>query len=594
MPDTLDIGSLQITSASLNGNGNSGRDAFEGSVHANDSQGISHRQDDMTAAIMSNPAEAMARLKHLHDTRVPLAEANSELHASMRALADFVWPPAESEGSGSMLRFEHPIVKELIKHGLFELVLDITESDYYEEGLDFVIGVTIVSTFLLILLRGLQFGHVPIDQIDNSKPLSYLQVKVDGITCSYLRKTWQARYLWGSDGVSASENSVRDARWIISYAIPQIHVTRLKLADRDLLRRIAGTLWMTATPDDHDDINIANRAFAAALSAFHAREYGGVKGVRPFVESQLCDAYGDLPVLKRFTGTYLAYRALGMNERRWLIHYTPWILNSARFYSHFKSTGVLAAVRSAYDYRMEEAESKNDRYMALETMNALAWTAYQVIQVAPFNDGIIQLVKQCEILEVLACFTVASAEHKRPLRPNECLPRDVVDVFTAMAGALHLRSGKNEFRKRFKLSLRREWYGTLRALRDMHDPGLQRDDLLEGWQALGDAMDLDETRERLEYEHELKHAADRRCSRTACEYHTKKPPKTRVCVGCNEARYCSRVCQRSDWKEGGHRTRCKRLKDVPVVFVELQDKAEERDETTDSIELRRPRRRQAR
>ena len=104
-----------------------------------------------------------------------------------------------------------------------------------------------------------------------------------------------------------------------------------------------------------------------------------------------------------------------------------------------------------------------------------------------------------------------------------------------MAGALKLRSGKNEFRKRFKLSLRREWYPTLKALRETEDPGPQRHGLLEASKALGDAIDLDETRERLEYEHELKHAADWRCSWNDCEYHAKRPPKTRVCVGCNEA-----------------------------------------------------------
>ena len=99
---------------------------------------------------------------------------------------------------------------------------------------------------------------------------------------------------------------------------------------------------------------------------------------------------------------------------------------------------------------------------------------------------------------------------------------------------LKLRSGKNEFRKRFKASLRREWYPTLKILRELEDAGPQRDGLTEAWQSFGEAMDLDEVREKQEYEVECRRAADRRCSWDKCDYHAKRPPKTRVCVGCNE------------------------------------------------------------
>lgn len=102
-----------------------------------------------------------------------------------------------------------------------------------------------------------------------------------------------------------------------------------------------------------------------------------------------------------------------------------------------------------------------------------------------------------------------------------------------VAGGLGL-SKKNEFRKRFKLALRREWYPTLKALKETKFAP-QREELLGAWNSLGNAMNLDETLERQEYERESKRAADRRCSWRQCEYHTKKPPKTRVCIGCDEA-----------------------------------------------------------
>ncbi|VDB92128.1 unnamed protein product [Peniophora sp. CBMAI 1063] len=38
------------------------------------------------------------------------------------------------------------------------------------------------------------------------------------------------------------------------------------------------------------------------------------------------------------------------------------------------------------------------------------------------------------------------------------------------------------------------------------------------------------------------------------------------CRGCGNARYCGRVCQRSDWVKGGHKARCRRLKESRVVL----------------------------
>ena len=107
-------------------------------------------------------------------------------------------------------------------------------------------------------------------------------------------------------------------------------------------------------------------------------------------------------------------------------------------------------------------------------------------------------------------------------------------MFVQTACALNLRSGKNEFRKRFKSSLRREWYPTLKTLRELPNAP-QREDLLAVWESLGDAMDLDEAREQQQYELDLKRSANRRCSWRQCEYHSKAPSKTRACVGCDEA-----------------------------------------------------------
>ncbi|KZV64841.1 hypothetical protein PENSPDRAFT_756982 [Peniophora sp. CONT] len=81
--------------------------------------------------------------------------------------------------------------------------------------------------------------------------------------------------------------------------------------------------------------------------------------------------------------------------------------------------------------------------------------------------------------------------------------------------------------------------------------------LLDTWVKLGDTLGIDET-----YERDLEAANKaRRCSWRLCVYHSKPSDKPLlVCKGCKEARYCSAACQRSDWKQGGHRTDCRRVK----------------------------------
>lgn len=123
----------------------------------------------------------------------------------------------------------------------------------------------------------------------------------------------------------------------------------------------------------------------------------------------------------------------------------------------------------------------------------------------------------------------------------------IIESYTRIAAALGLRSGKNALRKAFRQAARRQWYRTLKTLRELplRDTRATRKcaQLMPAWQGLGEALNLDETSEKADYDHEMKKVAQL-CAWTECEYHEKKPPNpTRVCAGCGEARYCSRLCQ---------------------------------------------------
>lgn len=132
---------------------------------------------------------------------------------------------------------------------------------------------------------------------------------------------------------------------------------------------------MTVDPAHRRDTIDSNKAFINALVSFGVRGLKGWKDVKPFIENDLCKVYGDSRVLERITSTYVAYKSLDESDRRALLFWTPRLLNSTCFYPHFKSTGVLAAVRAAYDYRLEEVEGLGDRRMEVEAVNAMVWTA---------------------------------------------------------------------------------------------------------------------------------------------------------------------------------------------------------------------------
>ncbi|KZV64831.1 hypothetical protein PENSPDRAFT_756975 [Peniophora sp. CONT] len=102
------------------------------------------------------------------------------------------------------------------------------------------------------------------------------------------------------------------------------------------------------------------------------------------------------------------------------------------------------------------------------------------------------------------------------------------------------------------------WYGFIRTTRgrfpggEVNLPAIAK--LLDAWIRFGTVLGFDERKER-------DRLAVRTCSWRACPYSLMPASKPlMVCKGCQENRYCSSTCQRSDWKEGGHRARCRRLK----------------------------------
>ena len=131
-------------------------------------------------------------------------------------------------------------------------------------------------------------------------------------------------------------------------------------------------------------------------------------------------------------------------------------------------------------------------------------------------------------------------------------------VWTDLGNTLSMRSGRNSLFKAFKHSLRREWYPTLVMLRTLPKEGLahdvKRDDFIRAWYELGLTINLDEDKEREEYERFGKRAAQS-CSWRECRYHTEPAPNpSRVCVGCGEVVSASVLLGRYDTDVRGSAT----------------------------------------
>ncbi|KZV76060.1 hypothetical protein PENSPDRAFT_646603 [Peniophora sp. CONT] len=111
-------------------------------------------------------------------------------------------------------------------------------------------------------------------------------------------------------------------------------------------------------------------------------------------------------------------------------------------------------------------------------------------------------------------------------------------------------------------SARLNWYPSLSDLRDtqkelesISSPATTS--IIRNWEQLGRHLGCDEITERKRVEGQRR----RMCAWSSCKYHRMPAPASlRSCGGCGERKYCSTECQRSDWKEGGHKSRCRRIK----------------------------------
>ncbi|VDC03322.1 unnamed protein product [Peniophora sp. CBMAI 1063] len=303
-------------------------------------------------------------------------------------------------------------------------------------------------------------------------------------------------------------------------------------------RRMATIVWWYSTPDEYWPADALITATLQILSS------SSVEDCSDFLENEVMKLIGPFNFLTRLCG-YLRREDFPdhfYQER--LLQGLEQMIALRPFWPHYSSSGFFESLR----YMLDSCVSlEDDQHWAL--MEAALRALTNITEEAPTNDAASPLIQ------------AGTAEDGDPT----CV--EMIQLYTRIAVALGLRTGKNTLRKSLRQATRREWYRVLKWLRQqpLRDRGTSRKctDLIPAWQGLGRALDLDEASEKADFEREMKKAAQM-CAWVECDYHVEKPPHpTRACVGCAETRYCSRLCQQRDWREGNHKLRCKRLKNDP-------------------------------
>ncbi|KZV74158.1 hypothetical protein PENSPDRAFT_648166 [Peniophora sp. CONT] len=300
-----------------------------------------------------------------------------------------------------------------------------------------------------------------------------------------------------------------------------------------------------------------------------------------FITNDILGVYGPIPFLKRLANM-LKHPGLVDDT----LQNTLWGLKRfavhPRCISHLHETGMLLAMRQAYDRQLqhnsqnpsEDTESKciNECRLSLQTLMIYR----EVMRSRPPAEAAVPLLhKPLDVIQMIARAIVTA---HRALLLSDQIAREgdtelqylwtIIRTYRRFAEALNMRTGKNTSRQALKQSFEENWYWALAEAREMAQCISSEDHLsthrsiIDAWKVLGETVGLNEDEKKAAYEQEkLRRTADI-CGWRGCAHHTEvaRGIQLQVCKGCKQAWYCGRECQRLDWKEGGHRVKCRRLK----------------------------------
>ncbi|VDB84256.1 unnamed protein product [Peniophora sp. CBMAI 1063] len=227
---------------------------------------------------------------------------------------------------------------------------------------------------------------------------------------------------------------------------------------------------------------------------------------------------------------------------------------------YFASSGLLQSIRDVLDGDLVRALPPDAQWMVQQSGITLL---QRLVTLAPAGRTAKALLRGHSIFAIISESAIAYATAAESL-PDDQTILNIIDMYITVAGGSRARGGREELLYAMKRSLQAHWYPTYRDLYAMVEydargaPFGKAVQPLGHWIELGNSLGLEVESEKDAYERR----AATLCAWEECQFHEAKPPTaTRACAGCGEVRYCSKGCQKRDWKEGGHGKRCKRLKE---------------------------------
>ncbi|KZV72274.1 hypothetical protein PENSPDRAFT_751019 [Peniophora sp. CONT] len=461
----------------------------------------------------------------------------------------------------------------LRRNGLCTICEDIVKQpDFFDLFLPFVIAVFDIIESILVLEL-----HLPVIDVAELQSLGECLIRSLWVHRRYLLEggaTLDAPAQFGGQ----KEFSLRLRTTVVDLLAPFLFELAHKQnwGAQDDLRRIGLFCWLHT--ESHEADILPTHIFKPMLprgvkpdpATMLDLEKGPLSEVVRFTTQEAIPAYGVEPILRRLRRTLHAAWIVDVKLVALLQGVSLPLLDD-QMAAKLASTGVLLAWRDAVDRQYRDGTDATSNWQVLSfTLRVFSVVTSSV----PIADGAAHLVRECGVIELVARAIRMYPDLNAMLRGSaleECLKS--VSAYKTFAAAMNMRSGKNTLRKTFKQQMHHEWYPTLQYLRGHPSHNLVgTDKLLAAWDELGMTTGLSEEQEKAEHAREAKKAAAQRahhCAWKECKYHTVKhpmPTSLRACSGCGVVRYCSRECQRKDWKSG-HKGNCKRIKDAEGAYV---------------------------
>ncbi|KZV63479.1 hypothetical protein PENSPDRAFT_757914 [Peniophora sp. CONT] len=542
-------------------------------------QGTNEATVLLKSTVLKESASIPSTLRALYDAREPLG-TNIELWNLMNAVSDVASDPGLTCES-----CHGQVVLDLTGKPIFDLLSDIIISgELFEDWPGWVRCVLRLTSKVVDLAFTLREVKCTKPGCTCERRMAYLRgvestdsgVTAAQLAIKLLEQAFEHRHIfvefdahsWQYQYLAQVPDILRDD---LLYLLES--VAWLKHIKSGHSREYARLCFLCWYYDRHVDIDIdrPRRTDQILRIANQLLECGPFLGencetITSFSREYVQVHFEPMHICSRLRETITRTKTLSADVATLCIFATYFLPSTVQCISYVLETSLLQAMCACLDLPLGEttvlsttSSAREDSYSSLRNcLKGIMGVILFALNDLPFARGATVLIEECKVplalswVIRLSLFYPTSGPNVDTLRHAIC----VTDLFTqfASSGVLDKKSALHSI---FRHALSCEWYPTLMLLRTAKS-SLDRDtNALVSWKKLGAVMGLDEkVEQKLFTKREGKC-----CSLVVCRYHTAEPPTgLRTCAGCGEVRYHSKACQSEDWKRGGHKARCKRIK----------------------------------